>query len=292
MAMSSEPDQFITCETREGVATLTLTAACQRAPYPILQQLEKTRSQLATDEVVRALILRAEGKLFSAGVDVADHTPEKVGEMIPLFDRVCRALAEFPVPTIAAVHGHALGGGCELLLCCDLAVMAETASIGQPEIQLAAMAPIAALRLPHLVGYRVAADLLFSGGRISAAEAHRVGLVNLAVPAEVVLGWAQQKASELACLSRAALILNKRALRLGFDGWASSLNEIERLYLDDLMSTADAEEVGCLPRSVRLSGSTAPNSAGGTYERVSWTAYSMFDRNCCTIPGPYSHGPM
>lgn len=241
--MSGEPDRFITYEIADGVATLTLNRPPVNVVHiPMLSQLESALAQLANDHKVRTLILRAEGKLFSAGVDVADHTPDKVGEMIPLFDRVCRALADFPVPTIAAVHGHALGGGCELVLCCDLAVMAESASIGQPEIQLAAMAPIAALRLPHLVGYRVAADLLFSGGRISAAEAHRVGLVNPILPADAVLGWAQQKASELACLSRAALIFNKRALRLGFDGWASSLDEIERLYLEDLMSTADAGE--------------------------------------------------
>lgn len=241
--MSSEPGQFITYETRDGVATLTLNRPPVNVLHiPMIRELENALGQLASDETVRTLILRAEGKLFSAGVDVADHTPDKVGEMIPLFDRVCRALAEFPVPTIAAVHGHALGGGCELVLCCDLAAMSETASIGQPEIQLAAMAPIAALRLPHLVGYRVAADLLFSGGRMSAADAHRMGLVNTVLPADAVHGWAQQKASELACLSRAALMLNKRALRLGFDGWASSLNEMERLYLDDLMHTADAEE--------------------------------------------------
>ena len=157
-------DSYVSVETKNGASFLTL----KRAPLNVLNiaaltQLESALTELSRDESIRVLVLRAEGKMFSAGVDVADHTPDKVGEMIPLFDRVCRALANFPVPTLAVVHGHALGGGCELVLCCDLAVMTDTAKIGQPEIQLAAFAPIAAMRLPKLVGYRNAADMLFTG---------------------------------------------------------------------------------------------------------------------------------
>lgn len=241
--MTTESISFLHINVSEGIAILTL----DRPPLnvldiPMLRQLHHTFTQLEENPQVRVLILRAEGKLFSAGVDIADHTPEKVGEMIPLFDEVCLALADFPVPTIAAIQGHALGGGCELVLCCDLAVASESAQLGQPEIQLAALAPIAALRLPHLTGYRAAAGLLFSGARITAAEAYRLGLLNAVVPAAEVEGWAQRKAADLACLSRAALVHNKRALRMGFDGWAASLPEIERLYLEDLMATADAEE--------------------------------------------------
>ncbi|MCP5094777.1 MAG: enoyl-CoA hydratase, partial [Chloroflexi bacterium] len=143
---------------------------------------------------------------------------------------------------ITAVHGHALGGGCELVICCDLAVMAEGAKIGQPEIQLAAVAPIAALRLPALVGYRAAADIMFSGRLLTAAEAHQIGLVNQVVSAEVVDANVQEQAEGLAGLSRAALLLAKRALRMGFGNWSAMLPEMERLYLDDLMQTADAHE--------------------------------------------------
>ena len=241
--MASEPEQFITVDIQEGVARLTVSRPPLNVLHiALLRQLEDALTDLSANTAVRALILRAEGKLFSAGVDVADHTPDRVGEMIPLFDHVCRLLVEFPVPTIAAVHGHALGGGCELVLCCDLAVIADTAHIGQPEIQLGAMAPIAALRLPQLVGYRAAADLLFRGTRIDAAESYRLGIVNAAVPPDEVDEWAQHKACDLAALSRAALMLNKQALRRSFDGWAASLPAIEQLYLHDLMSTEDAHE--------------------------------------------------
>jgi len=235
--------EFIRTEVQAGVATVTLNRPPLNVLHiPMLKELEAALQTLAADRSVRALVLAAEGKLFSAGVDVADHTAEKVGEMIPLFDRVCAALADFPVPTIAAVQGHALGGGCELVLCCDLAALAEQAKIGQPEIQLASIAPIAALRLPRLVGYRAAADIMFTGRNLSAAEALEMGLVNTVVPADQVVPWARDKANQIANLSRAAMTLLKQALRLGVGRWAEALPQIEQLYLEELMSTADAHE--------------------------------------------------
>ena len=142
--------QFVDWQYSDGVGRLTL----KRPPLNILniamlRELGEVLDAATHEESMRALVLRAEGKLFSAGVDVADHTADKVGEMIPLVDRVCAALADFPAPTLAAVHGHALGGGCEVALRCDLIVAAEGANFGQPEIKLATVAPIASLRLPN-----------------------------------------------------------------------------------------------------------------------------------------------
>lgn len=235
--------EFVTVHIENGVACLTLDRPPVNVLHiPMLRQLAAALEELATNEDVRVLVLRAGGKLFSAGVDVADHTTDKVGEMIPLFNRVCHSLAAFPVPTIAAVHGHALGGGCELVICSDLAVMAEEAKIGQPEIQLAMLAPIAILRLPQLAGYRATADILFSGRNLSAAEAVALGLVNTAVPAAGIEQWTQEKATALAGMSRAALVLLKQALLNNVNNWGANLPAIEQIYLADLMSTADAQE--------------------------------------------------
>jgi cyclohexa-1,5-dienecarbonyl-CoA hydratase len=139
------------------------------------------------------------------------------------------------------VHGHALGGGCELALCCDLIVAAEGANFGQPEIKLATVAPIAALRLPGLVGYRRAAELLFTGEAIGAVEAARVGLINRAVPAGELDQAVEQYVGKLRALSGAALRVCKQAARLGDDGWGK-LSAMEKLYLEGLMSTQDAHE--------------------------------------------------
>ncbi len=236
-------DSFVTVETKNGASFLTL----KRPPLNVLDiatltQLESTLTELSRDESIRILVLKAEGKMFSAGVDVADHTPDKVGEMIPLFDRVCRALANFPCPTLAVVQGHALGGGCELVLCCDLAVMAEYAKIGQPEIQLAAIAPIAAMRLPQLVGYRNAADILFTGRTFTSDEALKMGLVNVVVAGDKLESWVEEKVAQLIGLSRTALIMTKRALQQGFGAWDFCATDLERLYLDELMKTEDARE--------------------------------------------------
>jgi cyclohexa-1,5-dienecarbonyl-CoA hydratase len=234
--------EFVGCTSADGIAVLTL----RRPPLNVLnlamlRELGAALEAAAAETALRALVLRAEGKLFSAGVDVADHTADKVQEMIPLFDRVCRRLSDFPAPALAVVHGHALGGGCELALCCDLVVAAEHVNFGQPEIKLATLAPIAALRLPGLVGYRRAAELLFTGESVGAAEAARLGLITRAVPAAqlevVVAGYLDQ----LRGLSAVALRLCKQALRLGADGW-SQLPAMEELYLRDLMTSADARE--------------------------------------------------
>lgn len=234
--------QFLAWEVNEGIGQITLN----RPPLNILhlallRELRAVLEQAAQATTLRVLVLRATGKLFSAGVEVADHTPDKVGEMIPLFDAVCRALADFPAPTLAVVHGHALGGGCELALCCDLIVASETANLGQPEIKLATIAPIAALTLPGVIGYRRAAELLFTGEPLGASEAARAGLINRAVPAGELAATVEGYLSQFNKLSAPALRVCKQALRLSAVAW-SQLPAIEKLYLDELMATSDARE--------------------------------------------------
>jgi len=234
--------QFIDWQFAGGVGRLTL----KRPPLNVLniamiRELLAALEEAAREASLRVLVLRAQGKLFSAGVDVADHTPDKVADMIPLFDKTCAALAGFPAPSLAVVHGHALGGGCEVALCCDLIVAAESANFGQPEIKLATLAPIAALRLPQLIGYRRAAEMLFTGETIDAPEAARIGLINRAVPADQLDGAVDDLVAKLSALSAPALRLGKRSLRLGHAGW-DGMAAIERIYLDELMSTADARE--------------------------------------------------
>ncbi len=241
--MSEDNDRFVSTEIQDGVARLII----DRPPVNVidiatLHQMAEALQSLSEDDQIRVLLLSAAGRLFSAGVDVADHTADKVGEMIPLFDEVSRLLADFPAPTVAVVHGHALGGGCELVLCCDLAVMAEGAKIGQPEIQLAVFAPTASMRLPWLVGYRAAADLMFTGRNLTAHEALEMGLINSVVPAEELDEWVANKTAALTKLSGAALRHLKVGLKLGYGDWTRSMAELERLYLEDLMSTADAQE--------------------------------------------------
>jgi len=234
--------EFVDWSVENGVGRLTL----DRPPLNILsiamlREMLSIVKQAAAGQRLKALVLRAEGTVFSAGVDVADHTPEKVGEMIPLFDQTCVSLAEFPAPTLAAVQGSALGGGFELVSCCDLVVASELARFGQPEIKLGVIAPVAALRLPRQIGGHRAAELLMMGTTIDATKAFEMGLVNRLVPADQFEATVEVIINELTSLSAAALRACKRAVRLGTDEWVG-LKAVERLYLEELMATQDAQE--------------------------------------------------
>jgi cyclohexa-1,5-dienecarbonyl-CoA hydratase len=241
--MESQNYEFIRYELKQGVGTLTLN----RPPVNViniamLQELERALQVAGADPELKVLQLRADGKLFSAGVDVADHTPDRVEEMIRLFDRVCQDLVEFPVPIMAVVQGHALGGGCELVLCCDMAWMAEGATIGQPEIKLAVIAPIAALRLPAMVGPRWAAQLLFSGEPVDAEQAEKIGLVNGSGALDEIERAVGEVTEQLTALSAAATRLNKRGYRMGMRGWQAAVEEMEGLYLEEMMALEDTQE--------------------------------------------------
>ncbi len=235
--------EFIRYELKQGVGTLTLN----RPPVNVINiamllELEGVLQLAGADPELKLLQLRAEGKLFSAGVDVADHTPDRADEMIRLFDRVCRNLFEFPVPTMAVVHGHALGGGCELVLCCDMVWMAEGARIGQPEIKLATIAPIAALWLPAMVGPRWTAQMLFSGEPIDAQTAEKIGLVNSSGPVDEIEKAVGDVTEQLAALSATATRINKKGYLIGMRDWQAGIEEMEKLYLEKLMALEDTQE--------------------------------------------------
>jgi len=182
-------------------------------------------------------------KGFSAGAEVRDHTPEHVAEMLAAFHGVFRRLARADCLTIAAVHGYCLGGGMELATFCDFVVATESAQFGQPEIKLGCFPPVAMVLLPLLVGFRAALDLILTGRTISAAEAHRLGLVSRMVEDSALVQAVEALRAELHALSPAVLRLGRRALwkRAGFD-FERSLEEVEALYLNELMKTEDAQE--------------------------------------------------
>lgn len=236
--------EFLHLTIADGVATITL----DRPPLNVLtiamnRELEDALERVTHDQRLKAVVLRAEGKVFCAGVDVADHTPERVDEMIRGFGRLFTRLRMSPAPTIAVVHGAALGGGTELAIGCDLILAGASAHFGQPEIKLGVFPPIAAACFPRLIGYQQAARLILTGESISADEALRLGLVTEVVPDAELTARLDSLLRQLRGLSAAALRLAKRALLAGAAGeGADTLDAIERLYLTDLMATTDARE--------------------------------------------------
>ena len=237
-------NSFVTLQINEGVARLTLN----RPPLNILtlagiRELAGVLDTVARQSRLKALVLAARGKAFCAGVDVADHTPERTGPMIREFCALFTQLRSLPVPAIAVVQGAALGGGTELAVACDMVLAAASARFGQPEIKLGVFPPIAAALFPQLIGYQQAARLLFSGETIPAGEAAQLGLVTTVVADDELESALERLLAQLRGLSAAALSITKRALLYGADlGAARALPEIADLYLRDLMATADAHE--------------------------------------------------
>lgn len=238
--------EHIRFEVSDGVARLILN----RPPLNVLniammREINTALEGLNGDPSVKVLVFEAaEGsKAFSAGVDVAEHTADKVKEMIEVFHRMFRLLDKLEIPTVAVVDGAALGGGCELVLFCDMVIASERASFGQPEIQVGVFPPIAVIALPDIIGPKKALEMVLTGDRIRAAEALEIGLVNKVVPPEELRAAADEFVGKLAGLSGAVLRLTKRAVREGSTGrFADGLAAVEKLYLGPLMATEDANE--------------------------------------------------
>jgi len=192
----------------------------------------------------KLLIFSGTGKHFSFGASVEEHTADKVGAMLPKFHKLIGAVLECPVPALAKVRGVCLGGAFELALACPLLFCDEGAALGVPEIQLAVFPPAASILLPHKIGFALAAQMTLTGEKFAATELKRLGLVN-----EVAEGGKLDEAvqtfveKQILPKSAAALRLANQATQFGLvKRYRNSIQEVERLYLDRLMSTADAVE--------------------------------------------------
>jgi len=211
--------------------------------FPMMEKLAHALAAIETRPDVSVTILSGEGNSFSAGVDVAAHTPGKVEEMLAKFHAVIRALVATKKVTIAAVQGHCLGGGAELAMVCDMVYTTESAQWGFPEIKLGCYPPVACTALAALVGQRRAAELILTGRTIDGKEAAEIGLVNRSVCDEELPATVDEVIGHLRKLSPAALALAKKASY----AWDSThfdkgLARAERIYFDDLMKTEDAHE--------------------------------------------------
>ena len=193
---------------------------------------------------LKVLIINANGKAFSAGVDVSDHTKEKVNEMIQIFHEIFTNLHKINAPTVALVNGSALGGGCEVATFCDIVIASEKSKFGQPEIKVGVLPPVAAAIFPKLMWSKKALELIVTGDVISADEAKELGLVNHIIPVENFEVEAEKFITEkLASNSAVVLQLTKRAFMEGAtQNYGEAIKKIEDIYLNELMKTNDANE--------------------------------------------------
>jgi len=209
----------------------------------MMQEINTVLVELIKDDFLHLLVFRAEGKHFSAGADVAEHTREKCPEMIPEFMKVFHYLNRLSCITIAVVQGTALGGGCELAVFCDMAVASDKAKFGQPEVSVGVFPPVSVVIFPHLTGRNRALELLLSGDVISAAEAERIGLINRVFPEETFREKADEFIARFMGKSSAVLKLIKKVVDRGLYADVTwSMRDAEKIYLEELMATRDASE--------------------------------------------------
>jgi enoyl-CoA hydratase/carnithine racemase len=216
----------------------------------VLALRDSLRAIEAADDV-RAVVVSGRGeRAFSAGSHVGefeDQAGEVGRERHQLDQDVWRQLAELPMPTIAAIEGHCLGGGLELALCCDIRIASESANIGLPEVRLAVIPGSGGTqRLPRIVGASRAKELILTGRRLEAAEAQAIGLVNRVVPTGRAVAAADELAAEMASAGpvavREAKQLIDTALERDIDaGLAAEFEASERIFAtDDMVEGARA----------------------------------------------------
>jgi cyclohexa-1,5-dienecarbonyl-CoA hydratase len=244
MATDVSPLNRITLAIEPPVARITLNnSPVNVIDMPMMEELTSVLADIESDAQIYAIVLRGDGDNFSAGVDVAAHTPDKVNSMVEKFHGVVRSLIASKKVTIAAVHGNCLGGGAELAMMCDIVITSDDATWGFPEIRLGCFPPIAATALGALIGQKRASDLILTGAMTLGTEAAEIGLATRAVTADNMDAAIKEAIEHLQKLSPVALAIAKKAIyswdSIHFD---KGLARSEKIYLEELMKTEDARE--------------------------------------------------
>jgi enoyl-CoA hydratase/carnithine racemase len=234
-------------ETAVAVVTINRPQVLNALNAQTLDELRRAILELAHDQSVRAVIVTgAGGKAFVAGADIGElavQRPSDGRDYLRRGQHVFDVIENMGKPIIAAINGFALGGGCELAMACTLRIAADTARLGQPEINLGLMPGFAGTqRLPRLVGKGVALDLLLTGRHVTAEEALRIGLVNRVVPAEALMTEARALAVELAAKPPIAAEYIIQAVNRGLDASTTDGQALEAALCGLVASTDDMRE--------------------------------------------------
>jgi enoyl-CoA hydratase len=234
-------------ETRGAVGLITLNRpkALNALNAALVAELAAALDAFETDPAVGAIVLTGSEKAFAAGADIKEMKDRGFADVY-LADFITKdweRLARCRKPTIAAVAGYALGGGCEIAMMCDIILAADTAKFGQPEITLGTIPGAGGTqRLTRAVGKAKAMELVLTGRMMDAAEAERAGLVARVLPAAELLAEALKTAEKIASLSRPAVLMAKEAVNQAFETGLADGVRFERRLFHATFATADQKE--------------------------------------------------
>jgi enoyl-CoA hydratase len=236
-------------EKKEGIGTVTLNrpASLNALNSQVYAELYDVFEAIENDPEVRVVVLTGSGeKAFAAGTDVVEMQNMNTLDIQKFVAKIRKAsdrIYTMTKPTIAAVHGYCLGGGCELAMCCDLRLASEKARFGQPEINLGLIpGACGTQRLPRLIGAAKAKEMIFLGEMIDAATALNLGLVNKVVPPEKLLDEALDWAKKLASKSLPVLAMAKLSINTGADTDITSGLNMEARCVALCFATEDRKE--------------------------------------------------
>jgi enoyl-CoA hydratase/carnithine racemase len=236
--------EFVNLTVADGVGTIRLDRPKMNAlNVQVQEEIRAAAVEAAADDDVRAVVIYGGERVFAAGADIKEMADMSYADMVkrsgPL-QASLSAVAAIPKPTVAAITGYALGGGCELALCADYRIAADDAKLGQPEILLGIIPGAGGTqRLSRLIGPSKAKDLIYTGRFVDAAESLQLGLVDKVVPAaevyDAAVAWAAQFSRGAALALRAA----KEAIDNGLGVDLQTGLEIERQQFAGLFATED-----------------------------------------------------
>src|SRR3984893_16304427 len=238
LSLMSDSYQYIEFNIEDRVARVTFA----RPPLNIFNiammgEINDALNQSSRLREIVAVVFEAapECRAFSSGVAIEEHAEETIFQMLDSFHAIFRTLEQLSRPTIAIVDGAALGGGCELVAACDIAIASERARFGQPEIKLGVFPPVAVVLLPQVIGDKRARELILTGEVVDAMEAGRLGLANHVVPSSHLEPKLLEVLSKLRELSGTSLEFTRKALDLGRSRTLDvALKSVEDVYLHEL----------------------------------------------------------
>lgn len=242
--MTSFETILVTHTDRVATITLNRPKALNALNTQVMNEVTGAAAELDADPGVGAIILTGNEKAFAAGADIKEMAELSFADVFAAdFFAAWARFAATRTPTIAAVAGYALGGGCELAMMCDILIAADTAKFGQPEIKLGVLPGMGgSQRLTRAIGKAKAMDLILTGRNMDAEEAERAGLVSRVVPADALLDEANKVAATIAGMSLSAARMAKEAVDRSFETTLSEGLLYERRLFHSAFATDDQTE--------------------------------------------------
>ncbi len=236
----------VTKQDHIGIITMNRPEALNALSKAVFSDLTKALDTVEHDDDVYVVIITGAGRAFIAGADIAEMAPMNVEEGLSfseLGNSILMRVDMFPKPTIAAVNGFALGGGCEMALACDIRVASEKAKFGQPEVGLGIIPGFGGTqRMARIIGTGPAMELIYTADIIDAKRAYEIAMVNHVVPPEELMDFCLKMAKKIASNAQVAIRTSKMAIRRGIDCDISTAVTYEALAFATCFGTEDQKD--------------------------------------------------